>query len=136
MTAGKRSASGRAAEIERVVADMQGVTAMPRSNGELVFEEPWESRAFGAAVALAEAGAFEWESFRQSLIADIGAWEAEHDDADADPAEWSYYERWLAALEALLADRGIVSAAEIEARAAEVAEAAEHEHDHDHGAEQ
>lgn len=135
MTAGEPSAGGGAGEVERMVADMQGVAAMPRSNGELAFEEPWESRAFGAAVALAEAGAFEWESFRQSLIADIGAWETEHRDADADTADWSYYERWLAALEKLLTDHGLLSAAEIEARAAEVAEAAEHEHDHDHGAE-
>ena len=29
----------------------------PRANGELVFEAPWESRAFGVAVALHESGA-------------------------------------------------------------------------------
>ena len=33
-----------------------GAAAPPRSNGELVFEAPWESRSFGMAVALSEPG--------------------------------------------------------------------------------
>ena len=36
--------------------DIEGPAAPPRSNGELVFAEPWESRAFGMAVTLYEAG--------------------------------------------------------------------------------
>jgi hypothetical protein len=34
--------------------DIEGPVAPPRSNGELVFAEPWESRAFAAALALYE----------------------------------------------------------------------------------
>ena len=30
-------------EIEREVTGMSGTSALPRSNGELVFESPWEA---------------------------------------------------------------------------------------------
>ena len=40
---------------ERLAAADGGAAAPPRSNGELVFEAPWESRSFGMAVALSEA---------------------------------------------------------------------------------
>ena len=57
------------------VLDVYGPASPPRSNGELVFAEPWESRAFGLALALHDGGAFEWEDFRQELIATIAAWD-------------------------------------------------------------
>src|SRR2546425_1086769 len=60
------------------VAEMEGISALPRRNGELVFTDPWESRAFGIAVTASEAGAYDWEEFRQGLIAEIAVWEAEH----------------------------------------------------------
>ena len=43
----------------------------PRSNGELVFQRIWEQRAFGIAIALSKRGYYEWEDFRQGLIASI-----------------------------------------------------------------
>jgi nitrile hydratase accessory protein len=113
---------------DALAADAAGPAAPPRSNGELVFESPWESRAFGVAVALSERDAFEWERFRQELIAEIAAWEREH----GDPAAWSYYERWLASLEHLLLADGLLDAAEIDARMASLEEHDEHEHDHHH----
>ena len=109
--------------------DVEGPAAPPRSNGELVFAAPWESRAFGVAVALSERDAFEWERFRQELIAEIGAWERKHGEHDHG---WSYYERWLASLEQLLLADGVLDAEEIEARMAELEEHDEHDHDHDH----
>ena len=42
------------AQVDRVVAVMEGAAALPRKNGELVFEEPWQGRVFGMAVALHE----------------------------------------------------------------------------------
>jgi nitrile hydratase accessory protein len=96
-----------------------------------VFEAPWESRAFGVAVALSERDAFAWERFRQELIAEIAGWERQHGERDL--AGWSYYERWLASLEHLLVGDGLLGAAEIEARMAELAEHDAHEHDHEHG---
>lgn len=86
------------------------VVGLPRSNGELVFEQPWESRAFGIAAALADQGLFSWKDFQQNLIAEVARREAE-------PGEYSYYDRWLGALEALLTERGVISADDIDTRA-------------------
>lgn len=69
--------------------------APPRANGALAFSRPWERRAFGLALALAKEGYFEWEDFRQALIASIDGWERSH--AQDDPS-WDYYQRWLDAL--------------------------------------
>lgn len=110
------------------VAQMQGAAALPRRNGELVFDEPWESRAFGLAITASEAGAYEWEEFRQGLITEVAAWEAEHGDDHVEGGDWRYYGRWLASLERLLAERGLVSQDELVGRMSKL----EHEDDHDH----
>lgn len=108
---------------------------LPRQNGELVFAEPWEARAFAVAVALTESGRWEWDAFRARLVEEIDAWTARAtDDPSGDDASWSYYERWAAALEAILRDQGLVEAAELDAAQARIASAQAHEHDHDHGA--
>jgi nitrile hydratase accessory protein len=101
------TAGGRSLTVERVVAAMDGSTALPRKNGELVFDEPWQGRAFGMAVALHERGCYEWEEFRQALIAQIAA-------AEARGGPFVYYEIWLAAFEELLAEKGLVALDEIE----------------------
>ena len=106
---------------------MSGVEALPRSNGELVFEAPWQARAFGVAVGVVQQQGLDWEEFRRRLIDEIGAWEREHGDA---PDAYSYYERWLAALERLELETGMISTEEIEAEVLRVA--AEDDHDHDH----
>jgi nitrile hydratase accessory protein len=93
--------------IERVIADMTGAAAMPRRNGELVFAEPWQGRAFGMAVALSEQGAFTWDEFRQTLIAQVAM-------AERAPGSFEYYEVWLATFERLLAEKGIVSSGELD----------------------
>lgn len=107
------------------VLDVDGPAAPPRSNGELVFGAPWESRAFGLAVALHAGGRFGWEDFRRQLIAAIADWERAHDGEEP----WSYYRCWLTALERVLAQRGLVVTGEVEARAVELA-ARPHGHDH------
>ena len=66
--------------------------APPRRNGQVLFTRKWEGRAFGIAMALSKQGYFEWEEFRQKLIASISEWEDEH--AQGDPS-WDYYQRWL-----------------------------------------
>src|SRR5215469_15746616 len=93
--------------------DIEGPAAPPRSNGELVFAEPWESRAFGMAVSLHEAGAFAWPRFQAALIARIAAWEA--GAAQGEP--YNYYRLWLAALEDVLVGLRAVSAHEVTTRA-------------------
>ncbi len=104
------------------------VTGIPRSNGELVFDQPWESRAFGLTAALADQGLFSWKDFQAGLIAEV----ARRTD---EPGEYSYYDRWLGALEALLFERGVVSADDIDCRADILCHRpAGHDHrDEDHG---
>jgi nitrile hydratase accessory protein len=94
-----------------------GSAAPPRSNGELVFEAPWEGRVFGLTIALHEAAVFEWSEFQQRLISVVGRWEAEHPDG----AGYRYYERWSEALESLLDERGVVAVESIDERAAALA---------------
>lgn len=109
--------------LDRRIADE---TTLPRLNGELIFSAPWESRAFGLAVALDDAGVIGWSEFRGRLVDEIGRWERTHPDGDG----WSYYERWLAALEGLLLERGLVRRDELAARAGAVAHELAHDHEH------
>jgi nitrile hydratase accessory protein len=101
-----------AGEPTLAALDVEGPAAPPRRNGELVFEAPWESRLFGLTLSLERAGLFAWEEFRARLVAEIRAWEA----AGHPQAEWSYYARWQAAFEALLAAKGLCAASELEVR--------------------
>jgi hypothetical protein len=66
---------------------------VPRRNGELVFDAPWEGRALGLAAAYVEASGVGWEVFRAHLIAAV---------ADL-PDDTPYYEAWVVALERLVA---------------------------------
>ena len=116
------------------VLDVDGPAAPPRSNGELAFRAPWESRAFGLALALHAGGTFAWEDFRRQLIAVIAEWERDHDEDEA----WSYYACWLTALERVLVDGGLVGDGEVAAKTVEFAARPHghdhgHEHHHDHG---
>ena len=101
--------------------ELDGVAAIPRSNGEPQFSAPWQSRTFGMAMALHEQGAFEWEDFRSRLIAEIEAAEAaEKNGTSRDDDDGSlYYERWTAALTDVLTERGVVPAEELQARSDE-----------------
>lgn len=73
---------------------------LPRRNGELAFDAPWQSRAFGLGVAVVETCfGRDWEPFRRRLIASIAA--DEHRP---------YWESWTIALEELLLAAGIVTA--------------------------
>ncbi len=90
--------------------------AVPRKNVELVFDAPWQSRAFGLAIGLAERGVFDWEEFRSRLIAAI----REGGGPGTTPAAL-YYQQWLSALEALLCEKGLLRAGDVAARAAQFA---------------
>jgi nitrile hydratase accessory protein len=96
--------------------DVDGPAAPPRHNGELVFQAPWESRLFGVTISLHRAGLFAWEEFRALLIEEIGAWEEQRHPQ----AEWSYYERWAASLERLLAAKGLCASGDLSRRVHEL----------------
>ena len=96
-----------------MIQGLTGSAAVPRKNGELVFDAPWQGRAFGMAVGLAERGLFRWDDFRDRLIEQIAA--TQSDAADESPAT-VYYRQWLAALEAVLGEKGLLSDLDVNAR--------------------
>ena len=104
-----------------VTSMMNASDRPPRVEGALRFSREWERTAFGVALALSRDGHFEWEDFRQRLIATIGAWESQH---GIDDPSWNYYDQWLAALESVVIGSGLTTADELAARA----EKAEAEH--------
>jgi nitrile hydratase accessory protein len=81
---------------------------LPRDNGELVFEEPWQGRALGMGVVALERTGASWTEFRRHLAAAIAA----RPSAEGESAAALYYACWLDALEALLAERGLLERAQ------------------------
>lgn len=96
-----------AGTIDQRIANMDEQVALPRKNGELVFEAPWEARAFGLAVALNETGLYPWRDFSQGLAAEIAT-------AEQQGIASSYYERWLASLEKLVIAKGLLTSEELD----------------------
>jgi len=88
-------------------ADMPGI---PRDEGGPVFREPWEAQAFALAVALNERRLFTWSEWAAALGEEIKRAQAA---GDPDLGN-TYYRHWLAALESILGQKGIASAAILE----------------------
>jgi nitrile hydratase accessory protein len=89
------------ATVDRALGDE---APLPRDNGELVFEEPWQGRALGMAVVVLDRVGARWPEFRRHLAAAIGARGTVAGESHAT----AYYAAWLDALEALLAERGLI----------------------------
>ena len=70
-----------------------GETTLPRSNGELVFDHPWQARALAMAVLLVERTGRPWDDFRRLLVKAI-----------AEEPGRPYWEHWVVALESLATD--------------------------------
>jgi hypothetical protein len=86
--------------------DVDGPAAPPRSNGELVFDAPWQARVFGLTAAFIETRfGGDREPFRQRLIAAI----------TADPQR-AYWDSWAVALEDLVVDNDILAPGAVDER--------------------
>ncbi len=70
-----------------------------------VFREPWEAQAFAMALALHERGVFTWNEWADTLSSEIKRAQAA---GDPDTGE-TYYRHWLAALERLIAVKGVTT---------------------------
>ncbi|NRQ19141.1 nitrile hydratase accessory protein [Ensifer sesbaniae] len=93
------------------VTEMMGKPdSPPRANGTLCFGSDWERTSFGIALALAKEGYFEWDDFRDELIASIRAWE---DDHPSDYSSWNYYEQFLTALESAVVKTNLLTTSEL-----------------------
>ena len=86
--------------IEEAIATVPGI---PRGSEGPVFREPWEAQAFAVAVALHERGSFSWGEWTTVLGEEIKRAQA---GGDPDTGE-TYYRHWLAALERIVAEKGI-----------------------------
>jgi nitrile hydratase accessory protein len=95
--------------VRSEVRRMAGEAALPRQNGEVVFDAPWQGRVLGMALAVVQERGLDWDEFRQRLIAAI----------DADPTR-PYYESWTAALTDLVVDLGVAITDDVAARAASI----------------
>jgi len=83
----------------------QEVPSIPRDNEGPVFREPWEAQAFAMALALHERGVFTWPEWAATLGDEIKRAQAA---GDPDTGE-TYYLHWLAALERLVAEKGVAT---------------------------
>ena len=86
----------------------------PRDDEGPVFKEPWEAQAFALTLKLHEAGHFTWAEWTETLSAEINAAQARGDPDLGD----TYYRHWLAALERLAAEKGLVPASDLATRKA------------------
>ena len=84
------------------VADSLNV---PRDDDGPVFREPWEAQAFALALSLHERGVFSWTEWAATLGEEIRKAQAA---GDPDTGE-TYYHHWLAALERLVAAKGVAN---------------------------
>lgn len=85
---------------------------LPQKDGEPVFREPWEARAFALAVELHERGVFTWSEWAQTLSQAIREAQSRGDPDCGD----SYYEHWLVALETMITRKALTSHEQIDAR--------------------
>lgn len=83
----------------------EAVPGIPRDVEGPVFREPWEAQAFSMALALHHRGLFTWPEWAATLADEIKRAQAA---GDPDTGE-TYYRHWLAALERLVAEKGIAS---------------------------
>jgi nitrile hydratase accessory protein len=91
---------------------LDDLPALPADRGGPVFQEPWQASAFALAVHLSERGAFPWTEWSAALGREIREAAAGGDSAQVD----AYFRHWLAALERLCADKGMVESAELRGR--------------------
>jgi nitrile hydratase accessory protein len=85
--------------VEHLLLQLPHQEAIRPQDGQVAFETAWEIRAFAMAVAAYESGQYTWPEFQEALVDAIRRWE---EAGTGEP--WRYYDRWLEALESLLAD--------------------------------
>jgi nitrile hydratase accessory protein len=97
------------------MADPSGLDRLPllpRDEDGPVFAEAWEAQAFAMAVELSRQGVFTWTEWAAALSAEIAASKTRGEPDRGD----TYYHHWLAALETLVAAKGLLRPAELAAR--------------------
>jgi nitrile hydratase accessory protein len=90
-------------ELQLGAERLAALPSLPRDEGGPVFAEPWQAQAFALAVRLSAQGYFTWKEWAATLADELAsaANRGEPDDGSR------YYEHWLAALERLVAAKGL-----------------------------
>ena len=87
------------------MATLPDISGFPRDAEGPVFSAPWQAQAFAMTLALQERGLFTLSEWSDALGAEIKRAQA---GGDPDTGE-TYYHHWLAALERLIAEKGVAN---------------------------
>lgn len=92
----------------------EGLATIPvDSNGEVLFQAPWQVQTFATVIFLTEKGVLRLEDFRARLDYEIESAIKDVNDPEIYLAS-TYYQLWLVTLEALLIEKGICLPEELE----------------------
>ncbi len=83
----------------------ESLDAIPESQRNPVFEEPWQAQAFAITLALHRKGLFTWNEWAETLGREIKAAQAQGDP----DAGNTYYQHWLRAIESIVRDKGVAT---------------------------
>jgi hypothetical protein len=84
------------AKADPVLAAGLAEPSLPRSNGEPVFDEPWQGRVLAMAILVVQRTGRDWDDFRRHLIAAIAA-----------EPQRPYWDSFAAALDAYVDELGV-----------------------------
>jgi nitrile hydratase accessory protein len=101
---------------------LMALPRLPTRDDAPVFAEPWEAQVFSLAVRLSEQGRFTWSEGAAALAKELRA-VAERGEPDDGSR---YYHHWLAALEGLVMEKGLVDRTQLDLRKESWAEAYRH----------
>ena len=99
----------------RTPPDILEVPLLPIDGDGPVFNAPWEAQAFALVLDLFDHGHFNWPEWVEHLSAEIAGARARGDPDLGD----DYYKHWLAALEKIIAAKGLASGDELARRKAD-----------------
>jgi nitrile hydratase accessory protein len=88
---------------------LKALPRLPQDGDGPVFAEPWQAQAFALAVRLSEQGYFTWKEWTLALAEQIKAAAARGENDEGS----RYYDYWLAALERLVTEKGLMDASSL-----------------------
>lgn len=83
------------------------------ADGDMVFKEPWEAKAFAIVVTLSNDGHFSWSEWVDCFAEQVTR--ATQVEAEGGVPK-TYYEQWVDATEAILVAKGVTSAEQLFAK--------------------
>lgn len=95
------------------VAQLRSRSLPVCADGDMVFTEPWEAKAFAIVVTLAQAGYFTWSEWVDCFSTHV---ERATNAEVAGNVSKTYYEQWVDAAEDLLVSKGLTSAEQLFAK--------------------